>query len=70
MECFAKFFSENFESSTPVNLVELLSISEDEILTAIKRLRCDMLSGPDQVLAFLTKDCADIFVGPLCYLFN
>ena len=29
-----------------------------------------MLSGPDQVPAFLIKDFAGIFVGPLCYLCN
>jgi hypothetical protein len=44
--------------------------SEQQVLTAIKKLKPNMTKGHDQVPAFLVRDCAYVFMKPLTIIFN
>lgn len=46
------------------------SIQECDILKAVKKIKCNTVSGPDSIPAFLVVDCITCFVEPLCYIFN
>jgi len=48
----------------------LNGITEQEVLTALKKLKPKKSLGPDSVPPYIFKACADIFVTPLHYLFN
>lgn len=76
---FADFFSGAFVTSgnftsnsnaNNVNVLNLMRVSESDILSAIKKLKNNMCMGPDLIPAFLLRDCAVIFCKPLLILFN
>lgn len=50
--------------------IGVYQVSEKDIIDAIKSLKNKMLSGPDSVPCFIIKDCANILVTPLQYIFN
>ncbi|XP_063915039.1 uncharacterized protein LOC135131302 [Zophobas morio] len=54
-------------SSTPISVT---SISEDEILEALKRSKNSLTAGIDGIPSFILKDCACVLVKPLHVLFN
>lgn len=77
---FANFFSSIYTQSNHLlmnnlisyhcNSINIIRITEDDILKAIKKLKNKMTSGLDNVPSFLVRDCAMVFVKPLHILFN
>jgi hypothetical protein len=52
------------------NTFSLHSVTEEQVLIAVKKLKPNMTQGYDQVPAFLIRDCACVFVKPLTIIFN
>jgi hypothetical protein len=78
VESFADYFSQSFGRNPSVdipsapysyNVFNLTSVTYDDVLKALKRLK-RMTSGPDQIPAFVIRDCASVFAKPLQMLFN
>lgn len=78
---FSNFFSSvyldsqsNFSDTDSLQLSNLNifinSISENEIVSASKKLKNKMTAGVDNVPSFIIKDCINALVKPLHYLFN
>ena len=77
---FATHFAESFKnlntstdlgcSSLNINVLNINCITEDEVYAAIKILKPKMTSGPDQIPAFIIRDCINVFVQPLTTIFN
>jgi hypothetical protein len=79
VESFADYFSQSFGRNPSVdipsvpysyNVFNLTSVTYDDVLKALKRLKPSMTSGPDQLPAFVIRDCASVFAKPLQMLFN
>lgn len=83
VDSFAEFFSSSFTTCTynPNIVNDSYSVSQavsvhvekfclSDISKAIKKLKNKFTQGPDNLPSFLIKDCASIFVEPLCFLFN
>ncbi|XP_063923008.1 uncharacterized protein LOC135137316 [Zophobas morio] len=72
------FSSDNICDSFPVcdresDIVSVLHnfvINTCDILDAVKKVSSNFTMGPDNVPAFLVKDCISCLCEPLCYLFN
>lgn len=45
-------------------------ISKDEILSGIKKLKCQLSAGPDLIPSFPIKNCAELFSVVLFHIFN
>ena len=45
-------------------------VSESEVLKALKKIKPKFTKGPDNIPAFIVKDCAHIFARPLTIIFN
>lgn len=54
----------------PIRHVDVSEVSEGDIRQAIKRLSPKFTQGPDGLPQFMIKDCREVFISPLCYLFN
>lgn len=74
---FAKSFALNNNpavnlmcSSINVNTLNIGCISEENVYKAIQKLKPKLTSGPDQIPAFIVRDCASVFTKPLTVLFN
>ncbi|CAH1380510.1 unnamed protein product, partial [Tenebrio molitor] len=52
------------------NTFSLYSVTEEQVLIAVKKLKPNMTQDYDQVSAFLIRDCACAFVKPLTIIFN
>jgi hypothetical protein len=52
------------------NVMHNFVIDNCDTLSAIKKLKSDFTMGPDNVPAFLVKDCASCLSEPLCRIFN
>lgn len=52
------------------SIVNILKITEDDILQAIHRLKPNMISGHDLVPNFLIKNCKSVFVQLLLYIYS
>jgi hypothetical protein len=52
------------------NVMHNFVIDNCDILSAIKKLKSDFTMGPDNVPAFLVKDCASCLSEPQCHIFN
>jgi hypothetical protein len=48
-------------SSLNVNSIHVTSITEKDVLRALKRLKSTVTSGPDLIPAFPIRDCANVF---------
>lgn len=82
VEAFAKFFQQSYSSdaidynnvthtlSTPTLLLDITEVSEDQVYKALCKIKPKLTSGPDQIPAFLVRDCASLFVAPLTAIFN
>jgi hypothetical protein len=57
-------------SSLNVNSIHVTSITEKDVLRALKRLKSTVTSGPDLIPAFPIRDCANVFSTSLLILFN
>ena len=77
---FAEYFSHSFidpiaevndlTSNHNVMTLDIKSVSEEDVLHAIKKLKAIMTMGPDLIPAFLLKDCSSVFVKALTVIFN
>ena len=67
-DCLAPFCTTN-ETAAQLS-VTITSLSEKDILLALKNCKNTFTSGPDGISSFLLKDCAYIFVTPLLRIFN
>ena len=56
--------------STKNSIIHISDLAESDIIVACKALRPTLTSGPDNIPAFLVKDCAHILAKPLSALFN
>lgn len=52
------------------NTLILTGFNEDEVLSALKKIKNKTTSGPDGIPAFLLKDCAQVLAFPLMIIFN
>ncbi|CAH1975592.1 unnamed protein product, partial [Acanthoscelides obtectus] len=74
---FSKYYSsssateetDNFLMSNeqPLNITRF---EEDEVVLALKQIKPKMTTGPDNVPAFILRDCASVLACPLTVLFN
>jgi hypothetical protein len=78
-DSFADHFSQSFtrdaagslpSASLPYDNLTLTSVSDDDVLKAIKCLKPNMTSGPHEVPGLVIRDCAAVFAEPLCFIFN
>lgn len=53
-----------------LNVLSIPTISEQDVISAVKKLKGKAAPGPDGVPAYIIKGCVDALVRPLCYLFN
>jgi hypothetical protein len=71
---FSKFFTpaknNTYVPPASNNTFSLASVTEEQVLTAIRKLKPNMTQGHDQIPAFLVRDCACVFVEPLAIIFN
>jgi hypothetical protein len=71
---FSKFFTpaknNTYVPPASNNTFSLDSVTEEQVLTAIRKLKPNMTQGHDQIPAFLVRDCACVFVEPLAIIFN
>lgn len=51
-------------------LITIDLISDEDIRSAINRLRPKHTQGPDGIPQFIVKDCREAFILPLKYIFN
>lgn len=81
VDSFANFFSSVYSKSDPSHTndfslshlsgtININSVTENDILQAIKKLKNKMTTGIDGVPSFVVRDCAAVFVTPLCIIFN
>ncbi|XP_063921244.1 uncharacterized protein LOC135136047 [Zophobas morio] len=81
VEGFAHYFNSVYTNSNPLTsssnsktrssvLVNLETISEKDVLTALKSSKDSFTMAHDGVPSFLLKDCAYVFIKPCLYLFN
>jgi hypothetical protein len=79
VDSFADHFSKSFtrdaastipSASLPYDNLTLTRVSNDDVLKALKCLKPNMTSGPDEIPSLVIRDCAAVFADPLCFLFN
>ncbi|XP_063904785.1 uncharacterized protein LOC135123838 [Zophobas morio] len=81
VNAFAEHFSSNYNTCNIDNIdnfldgasntsFNLTSISESEVLCALKQIKANNTSGHDNIPAFLLSDCAAVLAYPLSILFN
>jgi hypothetical protein len=79
VDSFADHFSKSFtkdaastlpSASRPYDNLTLTRVSDDDVLKALKCLKPNMTSGPDEIPSLVIRDCAAVFADPLCFLFN
>jgi hypothetical protein len=83
VDAFASYFKSTFVQSDPYcnhnnvdaasscfPTVNILKISETDIISAINRIPNKMTSGPDGLPGFLVRDCRYVLVEPLMIIFN
>lgn len=79
---FADFFAKSYITSSTdtqfpevttlpnVEILNISSVSLDEVLIALRQIKNKMTIGPDHIPAFILRDCAGVFVHPLTTLLN
>lgn len=78
---FARCFESAFTQSRKIdkdtfieehssNNIAVNSLSETEILGALRSQKNKLLAGHDQIPSFLLRDCAGALATPLAYIFN
>lgn len=80
VDSFASFFSKSFTeypvdihsgpSTQNINSINITSVTHDEVIKSIKKLKPKMTMGLDSVPAFLIRDCSAVFALPLTIIFN
>lgn len=76
---FAAFFKDSFNLPSDASSTTSLSntttlyvkcFAEEEIIVALKKLKPKLTRGPDDIPAFVVRDCAYVLAKPLTILFN
>lgn len=79
---FANFFGNAFAAPSNISditdheiynncaTLHLTEFSEADVLNALKRLKPKFTKGPDNIPAFIIRDCAHALVKPLTVIFN
>lgn len=62
--------NQNPQSSSNHFIINIDTITNDDIRNAIKTIKANFNSGIDGIPAFLIKDCASILIQPLHIIFN
>ncbi|KAH0816060.1 hypothetical protein GEV33_006731 [Tenebrio molitor] len=80
VNAFADFFQQCYTASgvftdrdvihSDTNNVNTPFISESDVTSALKKLKPKLTAGPDNIPAFLLKDCASVLAYPLQLVFN
>ena len=64
--------TQNFDQSTQYNNI-CLNLSEfmtNDVLSALRQLKPKFTKGPDEIPAFVVRDCANVLAEPLTIIFN
>lgn len=80
-DAFASFFQSNYTLDTrpinnfvyppPTNItLALHCFKEDEVLSALMKIKPELTAGPDMIPAFLLSDCSPVLARPLAVIFN
>ena len=51
-------------------VLHMFKIDDCDILRAVKKIKCNGVSGPDGVPAYIVVDCINCFLFPICHIFN
>lgn len=80
VNAFADFFSDAFINSSEFspaenlqynnNILHIREFTENDVINSIKKIKANMTTGPDQIPAFIIRDCAAVLCKPLCIIFN
>lgn len=83
VNAYADFFQKSYSSSQHLQTIGLnhicsrvntnlmiTSVTEAQVLCALKRIKPKFTSGPDGIPAFILRDCASVFAYPLSLLYN
>jgi hypothetical protein len=80
VNAFADFFQQCYTASgvftgrdvihSDANNVNTPFISKSDVTSALKKLKPKLTAGPDNIPAFLLKDCASVLAYPLQLVFN
>ncbi|XP_063900731.1 uncharacterized protein LOC135120358 [Zophobas morio] len=79
VNAFARYFASVYQPSNPGNPssspnyfqnIDTPSISENDILIAIKNTKSKFTAGPDLIPNFVIKDCACVLAVPLLHIYN
>lgn len=81
MEAFCNYFSDVYTESRPTDSDQftdqyfqtnicLPTITEENVIAALKKSKCNLLSGYDGIPSFLLHDCAISFSAPLHHIFG
>lgn len=67
---FEIVFDKSVVQCCDLNAMHKFAISESDVFSAVKRLKPNFTMGPDDVPAFLIKDCVRCLYEPLLYIYN
>lgn len=85
VNAFANFFSHSYHAPSglpeglpftvpphafPSAAINIANFSETEVFNAIRQIRPKLTAGPDDIPAFIVRDCAGVFAHPLSVIFN
>ena len=81
VNAFATHFSSGYTDCKATNLNEFVcesyndliqfnTISEADVFKALKKIKCNLTSGHDNIPGFLLSDCASVLSHPLSVIFN
>ena len=80
VNAFKNYFNSVYQNSTVFEgkdltfnnnpIITITTISEDEVLCAVKKLKNKLTAGSDLILSFLLKDCVGVLVKPILTIIN
>lgn len=80
VNAFKNYFNTVFQKSTSYKnnvsifnnhpLISVNTVSEDDVVSAVKKLKNKQTTGPDLVPSFLLKDCVSILAKPILKIIN
>ena len=53
-----------------IRVLHQFTITECDILAAVRKFKNNLTMGHDEVPSFVMKDCVNVFSIPLCHIFN
>ena len=64
------YASNDVTGAVSFDTVSLKTVNEVELIKAFRKLRPNNTSGIDEIPGFVVKDCQNVLIEPLIYLFN